>query len=76
MSNETVAAFQAETASSSGKDSKAGLHDLQHAPKLLALKEILEECGIGVQDSSGDTGIEGGQHRVLIFAQLKVMDEA
>ncbi|KAG6551134.1 hypothetical protein Mapa_007369 [Marchantia paleacea] len=71
MSNETIAAFQAESASSSGKDIKAGLHDLQHAPKLLALKEILEECGIGVQDSSGDTGIEGGQHRVLIFAQLK-----
>ncbi|KAL3681420.1 hypothetical protein R1sor_024376 [Riccia sorocarpa] len=71
MSPESVAAFQAESGSTSGKDATAGLHDLQNAPKLLALKEILEECGIGAQGSSGEGGVEGGQHRVLIFAQLK-----
>lgn len=56
------------------KDGKFNLHDLHHSPKLLALKEILEECGIGTQSGNGDSPSynEGGQHRVLIFAQLKV----
>jgi TATA-binding protein-associated factor len=53
------------------------LHDLQHAPKLQALCEILEECGIGVPAAANATTTEtpavaeGGQHRVLVFAQLK-----
>ncbi|CAM6099985.1 unnamed protein product [Calypogeia fissa] len=70
-SQESSAAIQSEIASTGVKDVKAGLHDLQHAPKLLALKEILEECGIGVQGASGEEAPEGGQHRVLVFAQLK-----
>lgn len=55
------------------------LHDLQHAPKLQALCEILEECGIGVPAAANATTTEtpavaeGGQHRVLVFAQLKVL---
>lgn len=53
-----------------GKDAKLNLHDIHHSPKLLALKEILEECNIGTQ-SSGEYLNEGGQHRVLIFGQLK-----
>eukprot|EP00250_Pteridium_aquilinum_P022032 c25285_g1_i2 orf=410-6568(-) len=56
--------------SESGKDDKLNLHDLHHSPKLLALKEILEECNIGTQ-SGGEYLSEGGQHRVLIFGQLK-----
>ncbi|KAL3498161.1 hypothetical protein ACH5RR_040893 [Cinchona calisaya] len=47
------------------------LHNLQHSPKLIALQEILEECGIGIEASSSEGSIGIGQHRVLIFAQHK-----
>ncbi|KAG7964339.1 hypothetical protein I3843_09G164700 [Carya illinoinensis] len=47
------------------------LHKLHHSPKLVALQEILEECGIGVDGSSSEGAIGVGQHRVLIFAQHK-----
>ncbi|MCO5611453.1 hypothetical protein L7F22_065706 [Adiantum nelumboides] len=56
--------------SESGSDGKVNLHELHHSPKLLALKEILEECNIGTQ-AGGEDLSEGGQHRVLIFGQLK-----
>lgn len=49
------------------------LHKLHHSPKLVALQEIMEECGIGVDTSSSESAINVGQHRVLIFAQHKVM---
>ncbi|ONK68755.1 uncharacterized protein A4U43_C05F15610 [Asparagus officinalis] len=45
------------------------LHGLHHSPKLVALQEILEECGIGLDASSFDGPLSVGQHRVLIFAQ-------
>ncbi|GLT87547.1 hypothetical protein SLE2022_056260 [Rubroshorea leprosula] len=47
------------------------LHKLHHSPKLVALQEILEECGIGVDASTSDSDAAVGQHRVLIFAQHK-----
>lgn len=48
------------------------LHELHHAPKLQALRDILEECGIGVPAAAESSASpEGGHHRVLIFAQLK-----
>ncbi|GAV57483.1 SNF2_N domain-containing protein/Helicase_C domain-containing protein/DUF3535 domain-containing protein [Cephalotus follicularis] len=47
------------------------LHKLHHSPKLVALQEILEECGIGVEASSSESSVCVGQHRVLIFAQHK-----
>ncbi|KAJ4974502.1 hypothetical protein NE237_007676 [Protea cynaroides] len=47
------------------------LHELHHSPKLVALQEILEECGIGLDASSSEGAIGVGQHRVLIFAQHK-----
>ncbi|KAF8130463.1 SNF2 chromatin remodeling protein [Mycena galopus ATCC 62051] len=63
-----------------------GLHDIQHAPKLLALKQILTDCGIGgVASASVDSGKSElidtepepsgafSQHRVLIFCQMKQM---
>ncbi|XP_006458226.1 hypothetical protein AGABI2DRAFT_183309 [Agaricus bisporus var. bisporus H97] len=62
------------------------LHDIQQAPKLLALKQLLIDCGIGVStnsrnDSAGGESIDGvtdpagtfSQHRVLIFCQMKQM---
>nr|BAD25208.1 putative SNF2 domain-containing protein [Oryza sativa Japonica Group] len=49
------------------------LHDLHHSPKLVALQEILQECGIGSEISSPDASAAIGQHRVLIFAQHKAL---
>ncbi|XP_061359384.1 TATA-binding protein-associated factor BTAF1 isoform X2 [Gastrolobium bilobum] len=47
------------------------LHKLHHSPKLVALHEILEECGIGVDALGSEGAVSIGQHRVLIFAQHK-----
>ncbi|CEH18076.1 snf2 chromatin remodeling protein [Ceraceosorus bombacis] len=53
------------------------LQDISHAPKLLALQQLLNDCGIGVKvkTEASDTFAEGAvaQHRVLIFCQLKQM---
>ncbi|XVF56738.1 hypothetical protein PTKIN_Ptkin06aG0144500 [Pterospermum kingtungense] len=49
------------------------LHKPHHSPKLVALQEILEECGIGVDASASDGSVTVGQHRVLIFAQHKAL---
>ncbi|GAB4851956.1 btaf1 RNA polymerase II, B-TFIID transcription factor-associated, 170kDa [Ancistrocladus abbreviatus] len=49
------------------------LHKLHHSPKLVALQEILEECGIGVDASNSEGMLNIGQHRVLIFAQHKAL---
>ncbi|KAH3683309.1 hypothetical protein WICPIJ_005725 [Wickerhamomyces pijperi] len=55
-----------------------GLRDIRHAPKLMALKSLLLECGIGnADDEKSNTVPSDGsvisQHRVLIFCQLKDM---
>ncbi|KAF6176669.1 hypothetical protein GIB67_034531 [Kingdonia uniflora] len=55
----------------SGSDIMSDLRELHHSPKLVALQEILEECGIGMDISSSEGSISVGQHRVLIFAQHK-----
>ncbi|RAL50435.1 hypothetical protein DM860_016902 [Cuscuta australis] len=52
-----------------GSNTVSELHKLHHSPKLVALQEILEECGIGIDASEGPINV--GQHRVLIFAQHK-----
>ncbi|KAF8636633.1 hypothetical protein AX17_003442 [Amanita inopinata Kibby_2008] len=64
----------------------AGIDDIQHAPKLQALRQLLTDCGIGCASSSGidtgkselidtvsDTSGSFSQHRVLIFCQMKQM---
>lgn len=56
-----------------GSDIISELHKLHHSPKLVALQEILEECGIGVDASGSEGAVSVGQHRVLIFAQHKVI---
>ncbi|XP_072029618.1 TATA-binding protein-associated factor 172-like [Amphiura filiformis] len=62
------------------KEQRSSLHDLQHSPKLTALKQLLQDCGIGGESlpstSSGQdelTEAAVGQHRVLLFCQLKSM---
>ncbi|KAF8894499.1 SNF2 chromatin remodeling protein [Infundibulicybe gibba] len=62
------------------------LKDIQHAPKLLALRQLLTDCGIGsTSHVTTDTGKSElidtipeaneafSQHRVLIFCQMKQM---
>ncbi|KIJ44189.1 hypothetical protein M422DRAFT_228203 [Sphaerobolus stellatus SS14] len=69
-----------------GKRDPGHLHDIQNAPKLQALRQLLLDCGIGGSavgeaikgefDDMGDSSSGGGafsQHRVLIFCQLKQM---
>jgi TATA-binding protein-associated factor len=55
----------------------SSLKDAKHAPKLTALRDLLIDCGIGVEptDSGGvptaDQAVS--QHRALIFCQMKEM---
>lgn len=57
----------------------SSIHDISNAPKLLALKQLLGECGIGdttPESDSDPTAMAAGavsQHRALIFCQLKPM---
>jgi TATA-binding protein-associated factor len=52
-------------------ESHSNLHSLTHASKLPALKQLLHECGIG-QEGGEDVSVVG-QHRALVFCQLKAM---
>ncbi|XP_059929981.1 TATA-binding protein-associated factor 172 isoform X1 [Gadus macrocephalus] len=51
------------------------LRDIQHAPKLSALKQLLVDCGLGGGGGAAEGCPEAvvAQHRVLIFCQLKSM---
>ncbi|XP_061645267.1 TATA-binding protein-associated factor 172 isoform X2 [Phyllopteryx taeniolatus] len=51
----------------------SNLRDIQHAPKLSALKQLLLDCGLGGGGSEGSTEAVVAQHRVLVFCQLKSM---
>ncbi|EMD00379.1 hypothetical protein BAUCODRAFT_144057 [Baudoinia panamericana UAMH 10762] len=57
--------------------SGSSLKDPKHAPKLTALRDLLVDCGIGVDDAdptsvpSADQAVS--QHRALIFCQMKEM---
>ncbi|GAM29011.1 hypothetical protein SAMD00019534_121870 [Acytostelium subglobosum LB1] len=65
------------------KAAKSDIRDIEHSPKLQTLKELLLECGIGVQQTSASSSSNANealsqepittQHRVLIFAQMKSM---
>lgn len=62
---------------------KINIKSAEHSPKLLCLKSILLECGIGVNDINKDSKICEknlnitsdviSQHRALIFCQLREM---
>ncbi|XP_077975893.1 TATA-binding protein-associated factor 172-like isoform X2 [Styela clava] len=53
---------------------KSSLHDIQHSSKLMSLKQLLLDCGIGVPtDNSNNIDSVVGQHRALIFCQHKSM---
>lgn len=48
------------------------INDIESSAKMIGLRNILQECGIGDMTSVVG-GRESGGHRVLIFAQLKQM---
>merc|ERR1719225_2450883 len=54
-------------------ESNSHLNALSHATKLPALKQLLNECGIGTNDNDQDCSRVVGQHRALVFCQLKAM---
>eukprot|EP00898_Chlorokybus_atmophyticus_P005845 jgi/Chlat1/6261/Chrsp44S05775 len=70
-------AIPQHTAAVQAEGGLEAMHKLHNAPKLLALQELLHNCGIGLPVSAeaslpgGEAQLDGGQHRVLIFAQLK-----
>ncbi|XP_068240504.1 TATA-binding protein-associated factor 172 [Palaemon carinicauda] len=54
------------------KESNSSLSDISHSAKLPALKQLLLDCGIGVDSVTGTEAVVS-QHRALIFCQLKAM---
>ncbi|KNC76984.1 hypothetical protein SARC_10543 [Sphaeroforma arctica JP610] len=57
---------------------KLDIKDIVHAPKLIALKQLLHDCGLGITADETENGTlgDGGvssNHRVLIFCQHKAM---
>ena len=48
------------------------LDDISHSAKLPALKQLLQDCGIGLSESQS-TELVISQHRALVFCQLKAM---
>ncbi|GAA5936334.1 DNA-binding ATPase [Sporobolomyces koalae] len=68
-----VPQHQAALTKSSTTD--ADIRNVQHAPKLMALRQILLDSGIGTDSTAEDDSAEEGvsRHRVLIFCQLKQM---
>lgn len=73
-----ASASQLESSDESSACLQRVLHtDLEHAPKLLALQQLLQQCGIGVkeempgEDGLADAALMPTSHRVLIFAQFK-----
>jgi TATA-binding protein-associated factor len=54
----------------------SSLQDPIHAPKLLALRDLLVDCGIGTEPTAGEITTETSYvspHRALIFCQMKEM---
>ena len=56
----------------------SNLNDINHSSKLVALKQLLLDCGIGSQSTADTSSVATvqpvvNQHRSLIFCQLKAM---
>ncbi|THH31546.1 hypothetical protein EUX98_g2662 [Antrodiella citrinella] len=74
-----------EAFSKAGHGPNANLSDIQHAPKILALRQLLNDCGVGASpsvsldarselaDAEPSSSGAFSQHRVLIFCQMKQM---
>ena len=56
------------------RSSNTTLDDISHSGKLPALKDLLQQCGIGTTTGTAESGGEGNvvsQHRALIFFQVR-----
>ena len=51
----------------------SSLEDISHAAKVSALKDLLQQCGIGDSHTYSQAERIAVQHRALIFFQLKAM---
>ncbi|KAJ3070374.1 btaf1 RNA polymerase II, B-TFIID transcription factor-associated, 170kDa [Podochytrium sp. JEL0797] len=53
------------------------IQDVSLSPKIMALKQILQDCGIGATESADDKALDtapvAAPHRVLVFCQLREM---
>ncbi|KAI9355406.1 SNF2 family N-terminal domain-containing protein [Zopfochytrium polystomum] len=50
------------------------LNDIKHSPKLTALRQLLNDCGIGLPEGESDAIVETtAAHRALVFCQSKDM---
>lgn len=55
------------------RQQNSSFSEITHSAKLVALKQLLLDCGIGVQPTSGSSLPVVNQHRALIFCQHKDM---
>lgn len=55
------------------RSQNSSLGEITHSAKLVALKQLLLDCDIGIQATSGSSLPVVNQHRALIFCQLKSM---
>lgn len=64
-----------ESVSEKLKIEKSSMIDIQHSGKLVALKQLLLDCGIGCTENTSEDPLTSvvSQHRALIFCQLKSM---
>ncbi|CAE7140157.1 unnamed protein product [Rhizoctonia solani] len=81
VKNATDEAALASQFAIKGEANSKGMRDVRHAPKLLALRQLLNDCGIGTASSEDGEALKSGedtdpissQHRVLIFCQMRQM---
>ncbi|XP_054706279.1 TATA-binding protein-associated factor 172-like [Uloborus diversus] len=67
---------QFEVISKQLKEQNSSLQDVNHAAKLCALRQLLQDCGIGASITAPDQDESTpvvNQHRALVFCQLKSM---
>ncbi|KFM58087.1 TATA-binding protein-associated factor 172, partial [Stegodyphus mimosarum] len=65
-----------ETIAKQLKQQNSSLQDINHAAKLCALRQLLQDCGIGAPVSNSEQSEPTpvvNQHRALVFCQLKSM---
>jgi TATA-binding protein-associated factor len=53
------------------KKTGSTIKDIRHATKLQALKQLLHDCGVGLEGEEDGEVAAVGQHRILIFCQFK-----
>ncbi|CAH0564280.1 unnamed protein product [Brassicogethes aeneus] len=55
------------------RQEESRLDDINHSAKLPALKQLLQDCGIGLSSEDKSAEFVINEHRALVFCQLKAM---